>query len=134
MTHRLHLVFLVAALAASACGSTAESSGAQQDAGVATPEGGVDELPCPVETVLKSRCQGCHGDPTANGAPFSLVTYADTQADYFGEPVWSRMRDAVESGFMPLAPSEPLSAQDKQTLLDWLGDGAKPATPGASCP
>jgi len=84
--------------------------------------------------VLEVRCQECHGNPPVHGAPFPLATYADTQADYFGKPVWMRMQNAIDAGFMPPIPKPPLSAEDKATMLDWLDRGAPSAGPGEACP
>lgn len=30
-----------------------------------------------ISAVISSNCLGCHGSPTANGAPFSLTTFSD---------------------------------------------------------
>jgi hypothetical protein len=67
-------------------------------------------------------------------APFSLVTYADTQAidGPSGRPIWSFMVTAVSSGTMPLAPVK-LAPTDRAMLLDWLNAGAPPAQPSDSC-
>jgi uncharacterized membrane protein len=96
---------------------------------------------CDARAVVAAKCTRCHADPPVNGAPFSLVTYDDmtapspssknperTRAD--------RMLAAVESGFMPFVslrvepPVEPLTCEEKATLLAWLRDGAPPAPSG----
>ena len=96
---------------------------------------------CDARAVVAAKCTRCHADPPVNGAPFSLVTYEDmlapspssknaerTRAD--------RMLAAVESGFMPFVslrvepPVEPLTCEEKATLLAWLRDGAPPAPSG----
>jgi uncharacterized membrane protein len=88
-------------------------------------------FPCNVEKAMKAKCHTCHTDPPMNGAPFSLLEYADTQADYGqGLKIWEVMKRAIESDFMPLAcsPTGPLTPEEKTTMLTWLGDGA-PAAP-----
>lgn len=93
-------------------------------------------LPCEVVAVLKARCQVCHTMPPRMGAPVPLLTYADTQrlAEGGTVKVWQRMKEYVETDFMPLAgsPDGPLTAAEKTTLLGWLGAGAQPGT--AVCP
>jgi hypothetical protein len=39
-------------------------------------------MPCDVEKVVKSGCQGCHGATPIGGAPMSLLSLADFQKDY----------------------------------------------------
>jgi hypothetical protein len=89
---------------------------------------------CQAEIVLRTVCQRCHADPPLNGAPFSLVTYEDTQEPFgsLGRYRWQRMKEAVESGFMPLRgldldpPIEPLTCEERSTLLGWLDQCALP--------
>jgi hypothetical protein len=93
---------------------------------------------CQAERVLRESCQRCHGDPPVNGAPFSLVTYEDTQQPYdVGKARWQRMYEVVESDFMPLRlrldpPVEPLTCEQKKTLLGWLAQCAGPVD-GTEC-
>ncbi|MCA9632404.1 MAG: hypothetical protein KC766_32345 [Myxococcales bacterium] len=97
--------------------------------------------PCDVYAVVQAKCLRCHGDPTENGAPFSLATWQDTQADYLGNPRWQAMQNAVETDFMPATffndsktpldpPVEGLTTAEKQTLLDWFDGGARSSEPG----
>src|SRR5688572_21365400 len=95
---------------------------------------------CQALGVLETSCQRCHSEPPQNGAPFSLVTYEHTQAPYgtMQVPTHTRMRSAVASGFMPLVqiplepPVQPLSCEQKTTLLKWLDEGAEPVG-GVDC-
>jgi hypothetical protein len=100
-------------------------------------EGGVPAVPvrfCQAEIVLRTVCQRCHQDPPLHAAPFSLVTYEDTQQPFgaAGRRRWQRMKEVVESGFMPLRtlaldpPVEPLTCEERSTLLGWLGQCAPP--------
>lgn len=96
---------------------------------------------CDALAVLRSKCHRCHQDPPQNGAPFPLLTYADTQAEHAtGDLVYERMLAAVESGIMPPTagmfdpPPEPLTCREKTTLLDWLKAGApRPRGNDPSC-
>ncbi len=113
-------------------GGAAGSAGASGAGGQAGAAGGCfpslanPTLPCDVEAALKAKCQRCHGEPTVNGAPFPLLTWADTQADYFDKPIHERMASVVDSNFMPATflilnpPVEELTPAEKTTLLDWL--------------
>jgi uncharacterized membrane protein len=82
---------------------------------------------CAARTVLRDKCQRCHQDPTQDGAPFPLLTYADTQVvDRKGVPRFQRMKAAVDSDYMPptfldLEPAvEPLQDSERAALLGWL--------------
>lgn len=88
---------------------------------------------CRVRQVIESRCQRCHGSPTSLGAPFSLVTYADTQRDHparTGESISARMAHVIRYQVMPPMtlpldpPVTPLSELEKDLLLAWLEEGA----------
>jgi hypothetical protein len=99
-------------------------------------EGGAPEVRvafCQAEKVLHEVCQRCHQNPPLHGAPFPLVTYQDTQEPFGpGKLRWQRMEEVVESGFMPLRgllmdpPVEPLTCEQKSTLLGWLAQCAQP--------
>jgi uncharacterized membrane protein len=95
---------------------------------------------CAIEAILQLKCQRCHQRPTAHGAPFSLLTYDDTQVqDSKGKPRFAQIASDVESEYMPpqfieLDPAvAPLSAHERTTLLDWCAQGA-PLTGSATCP
>lgn len=97
--------------------------------------------PCEILAVIGPRtdgklpkCQRCHADPQVNGAPFSLLTWPDTQKLYppvGGKPIWQKMYVAVDTKFMPLCaetgcgnfeggPTEKLTDEERTTLLAWL--------------
>lgn len=90
------------------------------------------EIPCAPRAVLEAVCQNCHTDPPRNGAPFSQQTYQDIDSDLDGEPVYLRMKQAIEEGRMPLDPYTLTDAQ-RSTLLEWLSQGAPPAPVGTVC-
>ena len=96
-------------------------------------------LPCEVEAVLKAKCQRCHQEPPLNGASFPLLTWENTQAIYFKKPIHARMLNAVTTGFMPYMaleldpPVEPLTEDEKATLIAWLSECGPPAEQ-TSCP
>jgi hypothetical protein len=118
-----------------ACSSGVPESTPTSDTHVSQAEAGAF---CDAFDVMERKCLRCHGDPTANGAPFRLDSYEATQVPARdGNTVRSdRMREVIESGFMPpvkLAvdpPVEPLSCAERATLLAWLENGAPPPPDG----
>jgi hypothetical protein len=109
--------------------------------------GGTSDLVpfCDALAVTRAKCQRCHGDPTENGAPVPFVTYDDFQASYFeSKKWWQRAQEMVEIDYMPyvalnepptnlMPPVEPLTAEEKMTLLTWFQQGALPEG-GTDCP
>ena len=89
-------------------------------------------FPCEIEAILKSKCQRCHQDPPQNYAPFPLIVWSDTRRSYGVQLVYQAMLPAIESDFMPYTeleldpPVQPLTNDEKETLLDWLEAGAEP--------
>ena len=101
---------------------------------------------CDALTVIRAKCQRCHQNPPENKAPVAFLTYEDTQAPYFDTnlPWWQVMQGAVDRDFMPfvdlndpptslMPPVEPLTVDEKATLLGWLNQGALPVG-GTDCP
>jgi hypothetical protein len=100
---------------------------------------------CDALTVARAKCQRCHSNPTQNGAPVPFVTYEDFHAIY-SEPKrwWQRAQEMVEVDYMPylelndpptslMPPVEPLTADEKATLMGWFMQGALPEG-GTECP
>jgi hypothetical protein len=126
------LALVALALAAGACGGD-KNPDVTTDSGAAMPTG----FPCDVQTIIKTKCQTCHGETLQRGAPVHLLTYADTQIIAPDDPkkhVWEYMESFIMSGFMPLAgsPTGPLDAAQKATMLAWLAGG--PVASTATCP
>jgi hypothetical protein len=110
--------------------------------------GGAGELIrfCEALTVIRAKCQRCHQQPPLNGAPVPFLTYDDTQAPYGSSEFkyFEVMLPAVEEGRMPyvalnspptsiMPPVEPLTDEEKATLVGWLMQGARPEG-GTACP
>lgn len=115
------------------------------DAGAAG-EGGGGITFCAALEVARAKCQRCHSNPLQNGAPVPFVTYEDFQAPYgssgitYGEAAIRLVKEDImpyvflndpPTSLMP--PVEPLTAEEKATLLGWLEQGAKPEG-GTACP
>ena len=86
---------------------------------------------CEIQAILQSKCQRCHQLPPQHGAPFSLLTYDDTQAqDSTGKARFEQMASAVDSEYMPPQflkldpPVALLTADERATLLAWCSQGA----------
>ncbi len=86
---------------------------------------------CAVKRVLEDKCQRCHSQPPLHGAPFALVSYADTQAlDQHGRARYLAMAQALEDALMPPSfieldpPVQSLSPAELETLLDFCQAGA----------
>ena len=100
---------------------------------------------CDARAVILEKCVRCHSAPPRNGAPFSLATYADTQVpspngDAPERTRADRMLHAVETGIMPFTgfildpPVAKLTCEERETLLDWLRNGAQaPAAGDEEC-
>jgi len=144
LTTSLTLALLVS-VAGIGCGNDSKSNGdSEPDSGGASAGGGVAF--CKALQVIRDKCQRCHQSPPQHGAPVPFLTYEDTQAQYYTTTQkWSdAMFGAVERDVMPdvaqndppinlMPPVEPLTAEEKSTLLDWLEQGAKPEG-GTNCP
>jgi hypothetical protein len=94
-------------------------------------------LPCDVQSVLSMRCGSCHGVVPAQGAPMSLVSYADLTAPSLSNPSMTRAvlsvaRMQSASLPMPPAPATPASATETATIQTWINAGYPAGTCGAS--
>lgn len=129
-------LFWVCALVLACGGGEANSGTAGSDAGGNT---SADHLEyCDVEPIVAAKCERCHHEPPENGAPFSLASYADLQGP--GEnPRVGKIRHALETDFMPPTwlevdpPVQPLTCEEKLTLLDWLESGSPPSADSDHC-
>lgn len=91
------------------------------------------DIPCDVHAILVAKCQTCHNADHLNGAPIDLLAcerFHEIDCDNQMLRV-DKARDYVESGFMPIGPD--LTAEEKQTLLDWLSACAPCETAGSAC-
>ncbi len=95
------------------------------------------DFPCDVFAVVHAQCNPCHQMPTQNGAPFPLLTYADTQAPYSPSVglVFQQMFISISPSGSPRMPlgGPYLDPADYATLHDWLGECAPPVPAGTGC-
>ena len=114
-----------------ACNSAISEPMPKSDAHVSEAEAGDF---CDAFAVMQEKCVRCHGSPPVHGAPFSLDSYDATQVpSHDGKTIRAdRMREVIDSGFMPLTslsldpPVEPLTCEEKATILEWIDRGAPP--------
>lgn len=136
------LAVLVTIALFAACGSsdvttTHEGGGGMPtvpQAGSGNVDSGAPVTWCAAYHVINCVCQQCHQNPPIHNAPVPLMTYDDTQAPLSASSstqVWTIMQSYVMSGYMPfrddktvMPPVQPLSAEDKNTLLSWFAQGA----------
>src|SRR5690242_8867809 len=66
-------------------GGTTGPTGAGGDTGTTSTAG--LGIPCAVQQVLQTRCQGCHSNPPVAGAPMPLLNLADLRAPAKSNPL-----------------------------------------------
>lgn len=86
-------------------------------------------IPCKVDDAFAAKCRRCHTVPTRHGAPFVFLTHQDLQQERAGQKLPALIGRAVRSDFMPYRieanpPVQPLTAEEKQHILDWIDAGA----------
>jgi hypothetical protein len=100
---------------------------------------------CDALSVIRVKCQRCHGDPLRNGAPVPFLDFDDLHAQYYAtdRQWWQVAIGMVEGDFMPYVALNdsptleggtvlPLTSEEKATLLGWLKQGARDEG-GADC-
>ncbi len=95
------------------------------------------DFPCDVFAVIHSVCNPCHQNPPQNGAPFPLLTYADTQQLYTPSVglIFQQMFISTGPAGSPRMPfgEAPLMGAQYATLHGWLGQCAPPVPAGTGC-
>lgn len=74
-----------------------------------------------VKQLLQDRCMACHGNDLQSGSvDFAKIsTQAVARENY---PVWKKVVAQVSTGSMPPETEKPLTADEKQRLLQWVGE------------
>jgi hypothetical protein len=117
--------------AATGAGGELGAAGAAAPSPATTPAPAGD-LFCGALDVLRTSCQGCHGEELVGGAPMPLVTHADTQAPAVSDPsrkVYQLMSERLHDTQRPMPPlsQAPLAAEDLAALDAWVAAGAPDA-------
>ena len=115
------------------CGGSVTGTDANAADCPATPQTG--DFPCDIFTVVHAKCNPCHQNPPKNGAPFPLLTYADTQKVYSpGALVFQQMFISTGPDGSPRMPFNGILAPaDYDLLHGWLGNCAPPVPAGTGC-
>lgn len=117
----------------------AADAGVEQDAGSAEEgdagqddDGDDDEqdkgMPCEIEQLLRTRCQGCHSAQAKNGVP--LMTLENLMAPAKVDPnvpTYERVAARMASSERPMPPmgkGMPVSAEELALFQAWVDDGA----------
>jgi hypothetical protein len=85
-----------------------------------------------VSAVFKSKCTSCHGDTKGPKGDLDLRTLAAINkggdsgpavapGDLAKSPLW----ESIDSGQMPPPKKDPLTADEKKLIRDWILGGAK---------
>jgi len=116
-----------------ATGGMATGGSPGADACPAKPQTG--DFPCDVFAIIHANCNPCHQNPPLSGAPFPLLTYADTQKPIFpGKLIFQQMYDQTRPNALPRMPlGGSLTPADFTTLSDWLVTCAQPVPSGTGC-
>jgi hypothetical protein len=118
-----------------ATGTAGADAGGTGTAGV---DAGTPQGFCAVQGVIqRNTCLNCHGATPINGAPMSLVTFADLTAPAKSDPtrtVGQLVIVRTTAQTMPPGGVPAVSAADIQTVQNWLDSGslstcATPVTP-----
>ncbi|MDO5977712.1 hypothetical protein [Flavivirga spongiicola] len=70
-----------------------------------------------VKSIIASNCLQCHGNPTANGAPFSLVTYTQVKSKI--DDILPR----INSASSPMPPTGQMLFKNIELIQKWKDDG-----------
>lgn len=99
-------------------------------------------LPADVDAVFEESCRRCHGAPTDNFAPMSLVTWDDLIADSPSDrdvPVYQQVARRIHDARFPMPPVRSAEAggftdADRAVIDAWIAGGARPAPPPEPAP
>lgn len=116
-------------------GSAPETDAGEQDAGEqdAGEEGNDKGMPCEVELLLKTRCQGCHSAQAKNGVPLMTLEnlMAPSKADP-NTPVFARAAARMSNAERPMPPmgkGMPVTTEELALFQAWIDQG----TPADGC-
>ncbi|TGV02712.1 hypothetical protein [Flavivirga rizhaonensis] len=70
-----------------------------------------------VKSIISGNCVQCHGNPTANGAPFSLTTF--TLVKNRIDAIIPR----INSSSSPMPPTGQMSSSNRNIIQQWKDDG-----------
>lgn len=83
---------------------------------------------CAARQVIQDACVACHSKEPSSGAPMSLVSWEDLQADAKvtkGKKVYEVVKARIHDATNPMPPQRELSASELAAIDDWVAAGAK---------
>jgi len=118
---------------------TADTTGKSGTGGTTPPSGGTGSLVCfqrDILPVLLSSCgtTGCHNQTTAKEG-YIITSYASVMSNMVvaGSPNSSRLYTAVANNNMPPSSYAKLTTAEKDSIYNWIKDGALNSTCSSSC-
>lgn len=70
-----------------------------------------------IKSIINNNCTQCHGSTLANGAPFSLTTFADVSGRV------DRIIARTNSSTSPMPPSGQIGSSLRDMIQQWKDDG-----------
>ena len=74
-----------------------------------------------VKTIIDAECARCHGNPPSQGAPMSLISFANVKEAVENRDLFGRLTSV--NNVMP--PSGKIKDGDILVIDDWIVDGLK---------
>lgn len=72
-----------------------------------------------IKSIMSNFCTSCHGNPTTNGAPMSLTTYAEVKSAVENRGLIQRINDANN----PMPQGGLMSQANRALVQQWVNDG-----------
>ncbi len=70
-----------------------------------------------VKAIIDNNCVRCHGNPTANGAPFSLTTFDNAKSRI------DRILNRINNASNPMPPNGLMAQGLRDNIQKWKDDG-----------
>ena len=91
------------------------------------------EYAASIQPVLADHCLDCH-DGTLRKGGLDLEVFKDLGAMIAARPKWKSIRSHVATNLMPPPDEDPLTAADKDRLIDWIDRAIFPVDPARPDP
>ena len=72
-----------------------------------------------VKAIIDGNCLNCHGNPTSNGAPMSLTTYAEVVSAVNNRSLVARINSATN----PMPQAGLMSQANRDVIAAWVDAG-----------
>lgn len=72
-----------------------------------------------IKSILSNNCTNCHGNPTTNGAPMSLITYTQVVNAIQNRGLINRINSTTN----PMPQSGLMSKENRDLFQQWIDDG-----------